>query len=188
MKNLKRKILLAQSGDEQAMMDIISLFEPLTNKYFVLMHFDEDFKSEITMHLIELIYSMDFTKFRIINDGAIINFIKTSIYRKYILLSKFKNKIFDHEIFCEYDDSLSCCEDNYKFQSMLDELFIDEMLKCYLTNKEYICFNMMVVKGFSASQVSERLGLTRQAINNTKKRGIKRLKENIRESCAATRI
>ncbi len=71
---------------------------------------------------------------------------------------------------------------------MLDELFIDEMLKCYLTNKEYICFNMMVVKGFSASQVSERLGLTRQAINNTKKRGIKRLKENIRESCAATRI
>ena len=79
MKNLKRKILLAQSGDEQAMMDIISLFEPLTNKYFVLMHFDEDFKSEITMHLIELIYSMDFTKFRIINDGAIINFIKTSI-------------------------------------------------------------------------------------------------------------
>lgn len=49
MKNLKRKILLAQSGDEQAMMDIISLFEPLTNKYFVLMHFDEDFKSEITM-------------------------------------------------------------------------------------------------------------------------------------------
>ena len=188
MKNLKRKILLAQSGDEQAMMDIISLFEPLTNKYFVLMHFDEDFKSEITMHLIELIYSMVFTKFRIINDGAIINFIKTSIYRKYILLSKFKNKIIDHEILCEYDDSLSCCEDNYKFQSMLDELFIDEMLKCYLTNKEYICFNMMVVKGFSASQVSERLGLTRQAINNTKKRGIKRLKENIRESCTATRI
>lgn len=47
---------------------------------------------------------------------------------------------------------------------------------------------MMVVKGFSASQVSERLGLTRQAINNTKKRGIKRLKENIRENCTATRI
>ncbi len=180
MKNLKRKVLLAQSGDEQAMMDIISLFEPLTNKYYALMNFDEDFKSEITMHLIELINSMDFSRFRIMNDGAIINFIKTSIHRKYILLSKFKSKIHDHEISCEYNDSLSCSEDNYKFQNMIDDLLVDEMLKCYLTNKEYICFSMMVVKGFSASQVSKRLGMTRQAINNTKNRSIKRLKANIR--------
>lgn len=188
MKNLKRKVLSAQSGDEQAMMDIISLFEPIISKYYVLMHFDEDFKSEITMHLIELINSMDFTKFRIMNDGAIINFIKTSIHRKYILLSKFKNKILNHEICCEYNDSLGYDEEDYEFQSILDDLLVDEMLNCYLTNKEYVCFSMMVVKGFSASQVSKHLGLSRQAINNTKNRSIKRLKANITGSCTAAQI
>ena len=91
MENLKNTIFTAQNGDKNALLEVITFFDPLIKKYVKLMDYDEDFKSELTIYLMELINSMKLSDFRILNDFTIINYVRTSVYHEYIFLSKNKN-------------------------------------------------------------------------------------------------
>ena len=72
MENLKNTIFTAQNGDKNALLEVITFFDPLIKKYVKLMDYDEDFKSELTIYLMELINSMKLSDFRILNDFTII--------------------------------------------------------------------------------------------------------------------
>ena len=63
-------------SDKQSMMELVTYFAPIINKYTRRMRNDEDFKSDITIYLIELINEMKLSKFRVPNDYAIINYVK----------------------------------------------------------------------------------------------------------------
>ena len=79
MENLKNTIFTAQNGDKNALLEVITFFDPLIKKYVKLMDYDEDFKSELTIYLMELINSMKLSDFRILNDFTIINYVRTSV-------------------------------------------------------------------------------------------------------------
>lgn len=66
MENLKNTIFTAQNGDKNALLEVITFFDPLIKKYVKLMDYDEDFKSELTIYLMELINSMKLSDFRIL--------------------------------------------------------------------------------------------------------------------------
>ena len=68
MRELKDLIVAAQNSDKQSMMELLTYFEPIINKYTRRMRNDEDFKSDITIYLIELINEIKLSKFRIPND------------------------------------------------------------------------------------------------------------------------
>lgn len=55
MRNIDEKIILAQKGDEKAMLEIIDDFSPIINKYTRLLKYDEDCRSELILKLITLI-------------------------------------------------------------------------------------------------------------------------------------
>ena len=86
MRELKDIIISAQHADKQSMMEIVTYFEPIINKYTRMMRNDEDFKSDITIYLIEFVQSMKLSKFRIPNNYAIMNYVKNSLYHQYICL------------------------------------------------------------------------------------------------------
>ena len=55
MRNIAEKIILAQNGNEKAMLEIIEVFSPIINKYTRLLKYDEDCRSELFLKLITLI-------------------------------------------------------------------------------------------------------------------------------------
>ena len=73
MENLRETVYDAQKGDKNALLEVITFFDPLIKKYFKLMNYDEDFKSELTIYLMELIRSINLSDFRILNDFTLIN-------------------------------------------------------------------------------------------------------------------
>ena len=88
MENLRETVYDAQKGDKNALLEVITFFDPLIKKYFKLMNYDEDFKSELTIYLMELIRSINLSDFRILNDFTLINYIRTSVYHEYIFYPK----------------------------------------------------------------------------------------------------
>ena len=95
MENLRETVYDAQKGDKNALLEVITFFDPLIKKYFKLMNYDEDFKSELTIYLMELIRSINLSDFRILNDFTLINYIRTSVYHEYIFLSLIISPIYD---------------------------------------------------------------------------------------------
>ena len=51
MENLRETVYDAQKGDKNVLLEVITFFDPLIKKYFKLMNYDEDFKSELTIYL-----------------------------------------------------------------------------------------------------------------------------------------
>lgn len=51
MRNINEKIILAQNGNEKAMLEIIEVFSPIINKYTRLLKYDEDCRSELFLKL-----------------------------------------------------------------------------------------------------------------------------------------
>ena len=180
MENLKNTIFTAQNVDKNALLEVITFFDPLIKKYVKLMDYDEDFKSELTIYLMELINSMKLSDFRILNDFTIINYVRTSVYHEYIFLSKKRNEIVQHETYYETEDLNILLGEDYRISDKLDDLLIDELLRCSLTKCEYICFNLVIIEGYSSSQASKTLGISRQAVNSSKNRAIKKLRNNIK--------
>lgn len=169
MESLRNTVFEAQKGDKNALLEVITFFDPLIKKYVKLMDYDEDFKSELTIYLMELIKSINLSDFRIMNDFTLINYIRTSVYHEYILLSKKRNEVVQSEKYYEVEDLNYLLGEDYRISDRLNDLLIDELLRYYLTKCEYKCFNLMIIEGYSSSQASKTLGISRQAVNNSKK-------------------
>ena len=103
MTELKNIIVAAQKLDQNAMYEIITRFSPTISKYAKEMRYDEDFRSDMILHLIETVYSIDLAKFRIPNDYAIINYISNTLYHQYIYLSRNQVRIRRNENHFEND-------------------------------------------------------------------------------------
>ena len=46
-----------------------------------------------------------------------------------------------------------------------------------LSEKERICIEMIVLRGFTAQHVADKLGVTKQAVNQCKNRALAKLKD-----------
>lgn len=55
MKNIAEKIRLAKTGNEEAMMEILDICNPIVKKYTRLLDFDEDCNSELVLKVILLV-------------------------------------------------------------------------------------------------------------------------------------
>ena len=55
MKNIAEKIRLAKTGNEEAMIEILDICNPMIRKYTRLLNYDEDIKSELVLKVISLV-------------------------------------------------------------------------------------------------------------------------------------
>lgn len=175
MKELKGLICAAKTGDQSAMLEIIDMFQPAIQKYTRLMKYSEDAHSDIVLALIELIRVIDLDKLTCQSDYALINYISKTLYHKYIYISRLSRALSQVETQYDSDWEIELC--NSSDSQFTSDVVIQDLLKRELTQKESYCIWEIVLLGRHATEVAAELGVTKQAVNQCKRRALKKLKK-----------
>ncbi len=162
---LAQKINASKEGNQESMMEIITQFKPLINKYKWKLGY-EDAEQDLIEHLIITLYKMPVRE-----DRLNIGYIARSIKNKYIQLSKqqrsYKKEIQD----CYIDDKYSA-EENYSLE-------INEALsKLPQKQREIILFRYYY--GYSDAEISVILGISRQKVNKHRKNSLTFLRNSLK--------
>lgn len=164
---LKGLIKDFRTQDVTAFEIIFEEFKGLISFYAKKINYEDAF-GELSLFLLELLYSIDLSKFKKDKSDTLKRYIAVSIRNKYIALSK---------QFCEREKrELSFFDkDSYSFgfEGMLDML---DALK-HLSASQQNVLIYKYVYSLSDCQIAETLGITRQAVNRLKNRGLKALKD-----------
>lgn len=131
MESLADKVQLAKDGYENAMLYIIDLFEPLIGTYTALLNYDnKDSRSDLIEKLIKVVkVGINLKDMDSNSNGAVFNYIRSSLNRQYILLSKASQKIRDHETLYDQESLIEMAEkgSEYAPDSTDDSIVIDRM-------------------------------------------------------------
>lgn len=164
---LKSLILKFRNQDMNAFAMIYDEFKRLIYKYAGKLC-DDDAVQELTLFLIELLYSIDLSKFKGKNDDGLKRYIAVSLKHKYITVSKEND---NYKKLCDrseiYDNS---------FSDTLENLSAKEALKC-LSHKQKIIIIYKYFYCLSDSEIAGITGISRQAVNRLKNRALLLLKE-----------
>ena len=177
MSELKELIISAQTSNQDAMYEIVTKFSPIVDKYTRRSNNDEDIRSDLILHLIETVYNIDLSIFRIPNDYALINYISNALYHKYIFLSKKRSNIRSKENHFETEDIEEWLGIDESGTTDIDNVLLINILRKELTKREYDCTTLMIIEGLSSAEAASILGISRQTVNENKNRGLKKLKK-----------
>jgi DNA-directed RNA polymerase specialized sigma24 family protein len=169
-------IIQAQTGDNEASLFLLEKFKPLLKKYTYRLKYDDAY-NDLLLDFYELIKNINTGSFYETCDGSIVSYIQKSTYSHYIDRSK-SNKIHNKAIVTfsqlsenenHYLEAASASFDDY---SELLILNLDKILNHY----ELLIIYWIYVLGYSSTDIAQIKGTSRQAINQTKNRALKKLK------------
>ena len=103
-------------------------------------------------------------------------YIGRSLYHKYIYLSQKKCAVVNCERSYEDDAELERASYDPTIPKFSNDIEMMDFLRRELTNKEWFCVQLIVLQGHTATEVSEKLGITKQAVNQCKNRALKKLR------------
>lgn len=154
------------------LLNVIDKFNPLIQKYKRKLNYEES-ETDLTIAIIEILYSIDLKKFETYGDGAIVRFICNSIrnrsidlFRKYIL-----RKI--DEIELNFDTMGATIEENVD-----EKLFLAELLD-KLSEKQKFIIIEKYFKCHSEAEIAKYLCISRQAVNKSKNEALQTLRHYI---------
>ena len=128
----------------------------------------DDAGQELTVFLLELIYSLDTDKFLPDDTEQLNRYIAVSIRNKYISLSKKRHR---HMLeLGERYDGVYCVEESESSLTLRDGIKL-------LNERQREALILKYIYGYSDAEIAERLGKTRQAVNRLERRGLEILKE-----------
>ena len=159
-----------EQGYKKAILKLIKRFQPLIKKYSYLLYY-EDSQSELTLTFIETLYKIPIDNPRFKQDQYIISYISKSIRNNYIHLSKKRNQLY----YYESPINLDIAEDSYQI-NIGDKLYIKDLLSL-LTEREKEIINLKYFKEYSDIEISKKIGISRQAVNKTKNRALKKMRK-----------
>ncbi|WP_238918198.1 sigma factor-like helix-turn-helix DNA-binding protein [Clostridium sp. YIM B02555] len=148
--------------------NIIGIFSNQINKYARLLDGD-DTKQTLLIFLIEVIRKLNMNNEYLKNEKVLLSYISKSLRHKYIKLSKEKN-ILNLETELNYDIEI-------KSNESLTDLTIYSDILTELNYKEREIIKLIYIYGYSAKEIAEFKHKSRQAINQTKKRALNKIKE-----------
>ena len=162
--------LLASAGSEPALLELLTRFNPLLNKYARKFEYEDTF-SELQLLLISLIKSFP-PQANDWNDAQTVSYIAKSVYTNYIKLSK--RNSFQESNLIEYNpDILEEC-----YTPLIEEnVILKEMLHS-LTDVQQDIIIRHYVYGYSIQEIAELRGISRQAVNKIKNQSLQFLKNN----------
>lgn len=167
-------IARSQAGKSNATIMIIRKFNPLLKKYAYKLYYEDAYYDLLT-DFIELIHNVQLESMHDKSDGSFISYIHKSIYDSYIKrsvnLKKLNNIVLysdlsDNQLF--YIETVSATSDIY-FEHELP------VLQKVMTKSELEVINMLYLRGYTVTETACDLGVTRQAVNQMKKRALKKL-------------
>ena len=173
---LAYEIKQTQCGDKQSMLRLLDQFAPLLKKYAYMLH-HEDAILELQCIFLETMKKMNISVMESSSDGAITNYICKTIYHNYIVLGK-RNSREEKNLHIEDDDEFDPFQYDIRY-STKDEYgaVLCADLKRTLNRQEYQIIYAIYVQQYQVSEIAVCTGKSRQAINQTKKRALKKLKE-----------
>lgn len=174
--NLKSIYILiseCQNQNKESIMQLIIKFKPLIQKYSQKLNYDGA-DTDIIIFILEMIPNIPIGKnYKIKSDVCIVNYICNSIRHEFIYLSKKNNKIVSMEtklntdILISSNDELT--ENNVFISCLLDNL--TEIQRQIITK--------IFIEDISENTISKQYSISRQAVNRTKNRALKVLKNQL---------
>ncbi|SHH41981.1 sigma-70 family RNA polymerase sigma factor [Tepidibacter thalassicus] len=174
-KKLYEIIAEAQNGNKESMMLIINKFNLLIKKYSKKLNYDGAY-SDLIINLIEIIKNIPiYENKNIKREECIIKYISSSLKYKYIKLSKKYKNIYVSEI--ELNEKITVSknqtENTIEIKFLLNE-FLDK-----LSNRQRYILQKIYIYGYTESEIAKKLQISRQAVNKTKKKALKKLQNSI---------
>ena len=157
-----------KNNKDESMLDILAIFDNIINKYSRKLN-GEDTKQDLYVFLIKLINNIDELSIVNYEDKQVLSYFSKSLKNEYIRLSKKNDRRKNNE---DYN-----CEDRvcgYNFIESNIEV-VDSIKN--LNNYEKKIIKMVVLNGYSVSEVAKKTGKSRQAISQVKNRAISKLKK-----------
>lgn len=147
--------------------ELYEAFAGLIHHFELKLGYD-DAGQELTVFLLELMYSLDTDRFLPDDSEAINRYIAVSVRNKYIALSKQERRrvLESGELF----DGIGCT------QEFDNRTLLKEGMK-FLSERQRAAVALRYIYGYSDAEIAHRLGITRQAVNRLERRGLEILRE-----------
>ena len=164
----------SQRGDRDATLKLIEKFNPLLRKYAFRLYY-EDAYNDLLADFIELMHNIQLDHIRDKGEGSMVSYICKSIRSSFVkkltairILHSFifYSELSDNELY--YVDVLSSTRDEYFKYDLSDAYSI-------LTKSEMSIVRMIYFSGYTISETAFIHGISRQAVNQMKKRALKKL-------------
>lgn len=165
-----------QNGDKKQFQKIHEVFEKLISYYAHRLKCDDDILQELNVFLVELILRLPLDRFSMDETTGLQQYIAVSIRNRYISYSK--QKQVREAMFVDYCEQLAAYGegfDNYERRVILAEAL------SMLTAKQKQVIIYKYIYGYSDTEISEDLHITRQAVNRLKTRGLLILREFLKD-------
>ncbi len=168
----------AQKGNEYSTIQLVNQFNPLITKYSRKLDYEDTYQ-DLVLFFIKSIKDMNLNNLKSKNDYVIIAYLNKSIQNHYIFLLKKYIKKRNELLMCELTDeqkyNVECKHSSNDKYDIFEELNIEE----YLSKCECKIIYLIFKDGYSAREIAEQLGVSRQAVNQKKKRILCKIKDNL---------
>jgi len=168
-----------QKGNKEYINILINKFSNLINKLAWKMNYIdyEDSKYYIITEFIDSIKSLNLNKYKDCDEKALTSCIAKILIRKQNdYYTKNKKRLdeypIDLEIYSTTDKSL---------EQVVDKVYMEQLLNTYLTNKQKYILIQKYYEDKSSKIIAKELGISRQAVNQSVRAGIKKLRKHITE-------
>ena len=172
---LQELILHAANHSDIETLEVINRFKPLLQKYAHLLH-TEDAYDELQLEFLKIIYSTPWTDLHLQTEGAYVPYLATAVRNSYINLSKANNR---HKEYCFSsfgEDQEFILTSTLTTDDSYEQLLCKD-LKHVLTKSEFHVVYLSCLKGYSCAAIADQQGVSRQHINQVKRRALNKLKQ-----------
>ncbi|WP_432662948.1 RNA polymerase sigma factor [Wukongibacter baidiensis] len=163
-----------QQGDEEATISIFLRFHGAIKKLSKKLGYEEA-ETDMTIALLQTLKEIDLNEICMKNDGAITNYIWFFLRHKCVDLFRqnVSKKIETTNL------NLDVIADDTSY-SVDDKLFVSMLLNS-LPPLQRIVLKRKFMQGFSENEIAVRSGISRQAVNRAKNRGLKNLRKRLED-------
>lgn len=147
--------------------ELYEAFAGLIHHFELKLGYD-DAGQDLTVFLLELICSLDADRFSPDNSQALNRYIAVSVRNKYIALSKVQRRRA-----LESGDLLDCVGRSVEFDN---SVALKEGMK-RLSERQKETIILRYIYGYSDSEIADKLGITRQAVNRLERKGLNILRK-----------
>ena len=174
---LRKLLKNAQSHDKDAMEKLIQHFYPLFKKYSIKLNY-EDAYEDMILWFIELVKSK---KLEMLQEEVIVSYIHVCVVNYY---NKKIEKVIKEKrevIFSDLSEEQIYFMEVKMAKGDTQDIFWELNMVEVLNDNELHILHLVFNEGYSTAEIARKLGKTRQAINQQKKRALHKLKQFFQE-------
>ena len=181
MKNQDIVQLVKQAKyDPTVICDLEVRFQPLLQKYARLLEYPDAY-GDLQITLFDMVMKLDIGKMNNPTEGAVVKYIQQTLYHRYIVLSRIKNRYRSHHLLYSEDVNMEavrselCTSTEEPTEDEPPFIERDFLQRC-LTDEEYEIIQLHFFSGYGIREIALAKNRSRQFINSKKLRALEKLK------------